>query len=154
MSATIGLILVVWGISMVLRKVDAAIPLIVFGLLFIGIQLAMARDLGQWENTDPEISAWYRSLKQPDSPLSCCGEADSYYCDEHSRMLPGGVPQIYCVINDERDDAKLKRTHIDDGTEIIIPPHKLNKDANKVGRAIVFLSSGRDPYCFIGAGGF
>src|SRR3954463_13668727 len=103
------------------------------------IRPSYGRDLGQWENTDPEISAWYRSLKQPDSPLSCCGEADSYYCSEHARGA-----QVYCIVDDERDDATLKRMHVENGTEIKIPTHKINKDANKIGRAIVFLSSGGD----------
>ena len=41
---------------------------------FLGLTLmfgfrgcAHARDLGQWENTDPQIKKWYQSLLQPDS---------------------------------------------------------------------------------------
>jgi len=39
-----------------------------------------ARDNGQWENTDPVISLWFRALKQPDNP-QVCGEADAYWAD-------------------------------------------------------------------------
>ena len=49
-------------------------------ILFIfTISLASARDLGQWSNSDPAISEWYRSLMQPDNPgVPCCGTADAY----------------------------------------------------------------------------
>lgn len=97
----------------------------------------------------PELDGWYANLKQPDNPsVSCCGEADSYYCDEHARGA-----QIYCVVNDERDNEKLRRTPVPNGTEIEIPDRKLMRDPNLAGRAIVFLSSGGIVYCFIGASG-
>ena len=50
-----------------------------FGFL---IGVANARDLGQWEATDPEVRQWYQALMQPDNPaVSCCGEADAYWAD-------------------------------------------------------------------------
>jgi len=40
---------------------------------------ALARDSGQWTNSDPTIRKWYQELMQPDNPTApCCGEADSY----------------------------------------------------------------------------
>jgi hypothetical protein len=127
-----------------------AVVMMVLGWLFISsIRPAHARDLGQWGDVDPAISAWYMSLKQPGTNVSCCGPGDSYYCDEHSRGS-----QVYCIVDDDRDDVALKRTHVDNGTEINIPQDRLNKDANKIGRAIVFLGGGEFVWCFIGAGGF
>lgn len=42
-----------------------------------------ARDVGQWETTDPTVREWYQALMQPDNPnASCCGEADAYWADE------------------------------------------------------------------------
>lgn len=125
---------------------------VVMGALLIflyNVNFAIARDLGQWGNVDPQVSAWYRNLKQPDNPsISCCGEADSYYCDEHARG-----DQVYCIVNDDRDNETLRRTPVPNGTEIDIPDTKINRDPNLEGRAIVFLSSGGRVYCFIGAGG-
>ena len=37
----------------------------IFGYLTTGVD---ARDLGQWEDADPEIRQWYQSLMQPDVP--------------------------------------------------------------------------------------
>ncbi len=121
---------------------------VVLGLI-IAINLAHAKDLGQWSLVDPEIRNWYESLKQPDNPaVSCCGEADSYFCDEHAEG-----DQVYCIIDDDRNDETLKREHIDNGTRIDIPPNKLNHDPNMVGHGVVFLSRNRWVYCFIGIGG-
>jgi hypothetical protein len=46
------------------------------------LSVANARDLGQWEATEPHIRQWYQALMQPDNPaVSCCGEADAYWAD-------------------------------------------------------------------------
>jgi hypothetical protein len=130
-----------------------AILIIIFGIALI-YRLATpahARDLGQWENSDPTVRAWYKSLMQPDVPTaSCCGEADAYYCDEiHVRE-----GKTSCAITDERDDAPLGRPHVDIGTEIEIPDYKLKTDrGNPTGHAVVFLSRSRYVYCFVQGGG-
>src|SRR5512139_2771704 len=92
---------------------------------------ATARDLGQWENSDPAVREWYSHLMQPDNPtVSCCGESDAYWCDViHVR---GG--KTFCTITDDRDDGPLKRHHVPLGTEIEIPDRKLTwKDGNPTG---------------------
>lgn len=109
---------------------------------------AHSKDLGQWKMVDPEVKSWYESLKQPDTGVSCCGEADSYFCDEHAEGS-----QVYCIIDDDRSDAELKRRHIENGTRINIPSVKLNHDPNITGHGVVFLSSGDYVYCFVGIGG-
>lgn len=126
------------------------IAILVVSFFAFLIEVVPARDLGQWENTDPETRAWFKSLRMPDNPTSsCCGEADSYYCSEHATK----EGQVYCIIDDDRDNEALSRTPIKNGTVIAIPPEKLNKDSNPTGRAIVFLSSnGSFVYCFISAG--
>jgi hypothetical protein len=114
------------------------------------VRITVARDLGQWSDVDPALSAWYRSLRQPDNPaISCCGEADSYFCDE---TFEGG--KAVCVIADDRDDEKLKRPHVDNGTRILIPDHKLKWDqGNPTGRGVVFLSSTGHVWCYVRPGG-
>lgn len=119
----------------------AVIVLLIGGLFYP----VFARDLGQWGNADPELKQWYESLKQPDTGISCCGPADSYWCDEGARGS-----QVICTINDDRDDAKLMRQHVTNGTVIEIPPNKINKDPNPTGRAVVFLSRAGFVWCFVG----
>jgi len=153
-------------------------------VLFIGVAIAAfmwlmvevnARDLGQWENTDPAIKKWFQTLQQPDNPpMSCCGEADAYYCDilgtEAEKNEGGTRVSNFCLITDDRDDAPLKRPHMDIGTKIYIPNHKMKwsendpqprKDwttgepveLNPTGHSMVFLSREGFVYCFVMAGG-
>jgi len=114
------------------------------------INFVMARDLGQWTTTDQSIRHWYESLMQPDNPaVSCCGEADAYFCSE---TYENG--HVVCVIDDDRDDKKLRREHIDNGTRIEIPDNKLKYDqGNPTGHAVVFLSSAHYVWCFVRGGG-
>lgn len=117
------------------------------------VSTAFCRDSGQWENADPAIVEWYRTLMQPDNPrTSCCGEADAYWCDGiHVRD-----GKTFCTITDDRPNEPLHRTPVPLGTEIEILPYKLKWNAgNPTGHAIVFLSSAAEPYvyCFVQNGG-
>lgn len=114
-------------------------------------QQAQAHDSGQWENSDPVVREWYQALMQPDVPLArCCGEADAYWADEiHVRD-----GKTYATITDDRDDAKLGRPHIENGTEVEIPNHKLKWDSgNPTGHGVVFLSRGGFVFCYVQPGG-
>ena len=112
------------------------------------------RDLGQWENSDPVVRQWFKTLMRPDYPeLSCCGEADGYYADEiHVRD-----GKTFATITDDRPDEPLRRPHIDIGTEIEIPDAKLKWDrSNPTGHGIVFLGGGaygRYVFCYVQPGG-
>jgi hypothetical protein len=102
------------------------------------VSIASAMDNGQWENSDPTVREWYRSLMQPDVPqASCCGEADAYWADEiHVRD-----GKTYATITDDRDDAPLGRAHIDIGTVIEIPANKLKWDkSNPTGHGVVLVN--------------
>jgi hypothetical protein len=134
----------------------AGIAIAAIAVLWLALVLfatgAHARDLGQWGNSDPEVKAWFQSLMMPDFPTtSCCGEAESYWCDD-VYVRKGAT---YCKITDDRDDAPLRRSHVDVGTEIEIPPIKLgNYPGNPTGHTLVFLSpQTRLVYCFIQGGG-
>jgi hypothetical protein len=157
MFQAIGAIFIFIGIWIFLFNTrQGAIPyllgiggfLLVIGLL---ISPASSRDLGQWENSDPAIRQWYKSLMQPDNPnVSCCGEADAYWCDDYYAR----DGKAYCKITDDRDDAPLGRPHIPIGTEIEIPPHKLKWDkANPTGHNIVFVNTYGHVWCFVQGGG-
>ncbi len=130
-------------------------------LAFIGgiimlILLAMAipahaRDLGQWENADPAVREWYQHLMQPDVPtMSCCGEADLYWCDDiHVRN-----EKTFCRITDDRPDEPRGRPHLDIGTEFEIPTNKLKYDrGNPSNHALLFVSRNGYVFCFVQPGG-
>lgn len=112
---------------------------------------AQGRDIGQWQNQDPKISAWFKRQMQPDYPeSSCCGASDSYEADDFE--IRDG--KFYAIITDTRDDAPLKRAHIAAGTRIEIPPEKLTQptdDPNITGHGIVFVAVsewGIGVYCY------
>ena len=112
---------------------------------------ASARDLGQWGAVDPALRQWYEALMQPDVPTaSCCGEADAYFADEiHVRD-----GKTYVTITDDRPDEPRGRPHIDTGTEIEVPAHKLKWDkGNPTGHGIIFLSRNRYVFCYVQPGG-
>jgi hypothetical protein len=122
-------------------------------ILLVGTSLmsgALARDNGQWDKNDP-VTQSFETLMQPDNPtVSCCGEADAYYCDEiHVRD-----GKTYCDITDDRADEALGRHHVPIGTEIEIPDRKLKWDrGNPTGHAIVFLGWTNFVYCFVQGSG-
>lgn len=131
------------------RPIVFIVLLVAFGLAFIAT--GFSRDLGQWENSDPETKEWYETLMQPDNPaVSCCKEADAYWADDvHVR---GG--KTFAVITDDRPDEPRKRAHVDVGTEVEIPDYKLKWDKkNPTGHGIVFMSSAGYLYCYVQPGG-
>lgn len=129
----------------------AIVVLVAFAVGWAGIKAAGAHDGGQWEAADPAIREWYQALMQPDNPkASCCGEADAYWCDDY-RFENG---KAFCNISDDRPDAPRGRPHVDVGTEIEIPPHKLKWDrGNPTGHGVVFLSRQGFVFCYVQPGG-
>lgn len=117
--------------------------LLAFVVLTVLVCAALAHDPAHHE-----LDGWYATRKQPDTGISCCGPSDAYFCDEGARGQ-----QVVCIINDDRDDKELHRIHIPNGTVIEIPQHKINKDPNPTGRAVVWLSSAGFVWCFVGISG-
>jgi hypothetical protein len=117
-------------------------------LLLAGTPMLLsARDLGQWSSGDPRVSRWYQSLMQPDNPtISCCGAADAYYADEFDT----DGDRYVAIITDTRDDAPLRRHHVEPGTRIVVPNAKLKADSgNPTGHGIIFLSSSDTVFCYV-----
>lgn len=121
-------------------------------ILLLLTTTVFARDAGQWSNSDPYLSEWYKTLKQPDNKwMSCCGEADSYWADQ-TETGPNG--ELYAIITDDRDDEPLRRHHVPIGTKILIPPHKIKWDqGNPTGHIVIFLSSVDEVFCYVQNGG-
>ena len=121
--------------------------MIVVGL----VAFASARDVGQWEASDPAISNWYKGLMQPDNPvMSCCGKADAYWADKVEVI--GG--KVFATITDTRDDKPLGRPHVPPGTRVEVPPHKMKWDkGNPTGHVVIFLGPNLSVYCFVMNGG-
>jgi hypothetical protein len=123
---------------------------VLFAFLAI-LSAAPARDVGQWEASDPAIRKWFQGLMQPDNPgVSCCGESDAYWAD---RVEVVG-DKVFAIITDTRPDEPLKRPHVPPGTRIEIPPHKLKWDrGNPTGHTVIFLSPSGEVYCFVQSSG-
>lgn len=132
------------------RAVYVIIVAMILLAAVIASKNAGARDSGQWENTDPAISQWYRSLMQPDNPgIPCCGEADAYWADEIA--IEGD--RVFAIITDDRADEPLRRPHIPRGTRIEIPKHKYKFDrGNPTGHNVIFVGSG-GVFCFVQGNG-
>jgi hypothetical protein len=121
------------------------------------MRAVLARDLGQWETSDPGTRQWYQALMQPDNPAApCCGEADAYWAD--SFEVDGD--KYIAVITDPRPDEPLHRRHIDIGTKIVVPNKKLKYDSgNPTGHGIIFLNPDYDinlfdlVFCYVPPGG-
>lgn len=109
-----------------------------------------ARDDGQWSDQDAAIRKWFQALKQPDNPaISCCGQADAYYAD--SFEVEGD--HYVAIITDDRPDAPLGRPHIDVGTRVVVPNHKIKWDeGNPTGHGIIFIGQ-PGVYCYLAPGG-
>lgn len=133
-----------------LLRVAAVVAL--FAGAYALLSTARARDLGQWDGQDDTLRQWFISVMQPDNPYqSCCGEADAYWADE---VKTGPNGELIAVITDDRDDAPLRRAPMPIGTQIVIPPHKIQfRYGNPTGHIVVFLSSVGTVYCYIQNGG-
>lgn len=117
-------------------------------LALLAPAIAHARDNGQWQDADPQVRAWFRSLMQPDNKyMSCCGEADAFESDIFEQQDGHYV----AVITDGKGI-------IPDGTRIVVPDNKIKWDAgNPTGHGIIFIGGGRGSalqvYCYISPGG-
>lgn len=132
--------------------VGAVIVMTALLVLLYSVDFARARDLGQWSNSDPAISQWYKTLMQPDNEaVPCCGESDAYWADSYE-VSPDG--EYIAIITDDRPDEPLRRQHIDVGTRIVIPKYKLKYDqSNPTGHGIVFTTPSLYVYCYVAPGG-
>jgi hypothetical protein len=111
------------------------------------VQESFSRDLGQWENADPKLREWYRSLMQPAHPLTpCCGEADAYFADK----VEVEGDKVFATVTDERPDEPLGRPHIPPGTRIEVPPWTMkNSQGNPTGHNVIFVHGSGQVLCFV-----
>ncbi len=124
---------------------------IVLGASVAVVAIAQARDVGQWQDSDPALKHWFSTLMQPDNPaISCCGESDAYWADKVA--VEGD--KVFAIITDDRADEPLNRPHVPVGTRILVPPHKIKWDrGNPTGHVVIFLSRNLDVYCYVNNGG-
>ena len=101
---------------------------ILLWLLLMLVGSANARDLGQWEDHDAAVRAWFQKLMQPDDPGH--HEGDAYWADE----VHYANGQMIAVITDTRDDGPLRRMHGHPGAEYVVLPSKITcRDGNPIG---------------------
>lgn len=103
---------------------------------------AWARDDGRYANVDPIRKAWFHSLKQPGTGISCCDSSD---CKPVEYDVRKGV--YWAHLSDDRGDWGWHE----------IPPEKVITDPdvlrrNPTGSAVAcWLGSPEKPhlYCFV-----
>lgn len=99
---------------------------------------------------DPNINAFYRNAMQPDTRVSCCGEADAYWADSFEIDKDG---EYVAIITDDR--VIPQRPSIPVGTRVIIPNEKLANVAsqsNPTGHGIVFVNVNLHVFCYFSPG--
>lgn len=126
------------------RQITHAIAILIVLLAIVCALITAHPAHARWTGEgSPELRAWFNSLKQPDIPgMPCCGEADVYYADDVA-VIDG---ETIATITDNRGNP------IAVGTQIKIPPNKLNRDPNITGHTIVFIgefAGNHHVYCFI-----
>jgi hypothetical protein len=134
-----------------------ALAAVLITLLFgtaVWHRVAHGENYGQWAAQNEAINKWYRELMQPDYPeVSCCGFADAYHAD--SFEVDGD--KYVAIITDTREDGPLSRRHIEPGTKIPVPNHKLKFDAgNPTGHGVIFVQwqqAGWYVLCYVVPGG-
>jgi hypothetical protein len=157
-----AIVLFAWGVETLLDRRQTLASRLWLGLIVAGLvalilaltaHFARARDLGQWEATDPQIREWYQHLMQPDAPTaSCCGEADAYWADSF-HASPDGKSYV-AIITDDRPDEPLRRPHMDVGTEVVVPDNKIKWDrGNPTGHGVIFISRVGYVFCYVPPGG-
>ena len=95
-------------------------------------------------SNDPQITAWFQGLMQPDHPrVSCCGEADAFEADVYETEGDHYV----AVITDGRGI-------LPNGDKIQVPNDKIKWDkGNPTGHGIIFIGSERQVFCYVAPSG-
>jgi hypothetical protein len=107
-------------IGRIMQACSSAVATAVVGAVLM--LTALARDEVPWGDQPPEISAWFRSLTQPDNPrVSCCSLADAY--EAGSFEIEGD--HYVAIITDGRADPAHNKPAIPNGMRIPVPNHKM-----------------------------
>ena len=101
-------------------------------MLVSGVGAQDAQHIQMYHDT-PEKDAWFKSLRQPGSGISCCSKSD---CERTKAEFIGG--QWQAVVN---------------GVWTVIPPEKLLDTMSYDGEAYVCNSPSGAIYCFVRPGG-
>lgn len=80
-----------------------------------------------------EHAAWFNSLKQPGTAISCCGTGDAFRVASY------------------KVDGDHYAARLTDGRTIPIPNERMLREANPIGEAIVFIDGSGKVLCFVKA---
>jgi hypothetical protein len=97
-------------------------PLIIgFAVLLLGLasQLGHARDRGQYDNSPPELRAWFNALKSQKGP--CCSDADGSAISDADWESGNGHYRVRI-----------------DGEWVNVPDEAVITEPNRIGRTMVW----------------
>lgn len=89
-------------------------------ILWLAVSAALARDSGQFSQTDPSIKQWFNALGNKQGG-QCCSFADGFSLDDPQWDEQDGHYRVYL-----------------DGGWIVVPDDRLVTSPNKIGRAVVW----------------
>jgi hypothetical protein len=82
-------------------------------------------DNGQWNNVDPQIRQWFKSVRNPQG-IPCCDTADGHPTEWRSNET-GGY------------DAMIE------GKWVAVPHHAVVRTTNPTGKAVIWYETMRSP---------
>ncbi len=112
------------------------IAVAIMGGFFIAVfsGVALPKDNGQWEKVPPQIREWFRGLKN-DQGVPCCSEADGHQLGDDDWKI---------------DDSGRFLVRLD-GRWFQVPQDKVLNIPNRIGVAILWISTDGHIYCFLPA---
>jgi hypothetical protein len=147
--------------SLGLSMLAALLVGVALGSLLALVSMAKGSDIEGYKQ--PDLGAYYTSLKQPDAPsVGCCGVGDAYFADKTDACRPneGANCALVAIITDTRpntfkldDGSEMTRTPIAPGERFAIPRNKLRVPAseNPTEHNIIFIGvhdAGTYVYCW------
>lgn len=99
--------------------------------IILAADASIARDVGQFSSTSPELHDWFKSLRNPRG-VPCCEDADGFRLDDADWRI-------------ETDGSYSVRLN---NEWVPVPPDAVVRDQNRVGYALVWIFNGR-VNCFI-----
>jgi hypothetical protein len=100
---------------------EAQMKFSVIALIVLVASPAIARDNGQYAQSDPQIRQWFRSQVSPKTGIQCCSEADGVFAEE-----------------DIRDGHYWIRFPQSNGEWMQVPDDVVIKDPNRNGAPVVW----------------
>jgi len=129
------------------RGANIAMAAILAIALSVLAPVAAARNSGRWQ--DAPHHDWYSRVMRPDTPGSCCGEADAYEADKFEVYGDHYVAIITKGDGFVPDNEEWTKPAIPNGTRFVVPNEKIQRlPPNPTGHGIIFIAPSGEVICY------